>query len=292
MRLLRWLTLLLCALPAFGQGGNTVTIRFPGAPTGSCSPVAYGINNATGALYDCLAGAWNLVGGGGSGITGSGTAGKIPVFTGATAIGNGSLSDDAAGTVTLTGSFTVLPDTAITGTEVDSDKFCVSASCWYRGTGSPEGAVTASTGSYYTQTDSGTGLSAIWVKDNGVGNTGWQRTALVSTILRCYPGLGDGLNAITAGTYLQTNCYNNSGVTWTITRIGCFTDNAGSSTLSATNGAGTALLTGAVTCTAGAGGAAGTQSATVTIANGDVIKFTFIADGTSKQTGWFVSLTQ
>jgi hypothetical protein len=113
------------------------------------------------------------------------------------------------------------------------------------------------------------------------------------SILRCYPGLGDGLNAMAAGTYLQTNCYNNSGVTWTITRLGCFTDNAGTSSLSATNGAGTALLSPTpVTCTAAAGGAPGTLSSTTTIANGDVIKFTFIADGTSKQTGWFISLTQ
>lgn len=111
-------------------------------------------------------------------------------------------------------------------------------------------------------------------------------------ILRCQTGLGDGVNAMAAATYLQTFCYNDSGVTWTITRIGCFTDNAGTSTLAATNGAGTALLTGPVTCTAAAGGAAGTQSATTTIANGDVIKFSFAADGTSKQTSWFVSLTQ
>jgi hypothetical protein len=110
--------------------------------------------------------------------------------------------------------------------------------------------------------------------------------------LRCDTGLGDGLNAVAAGTYLQTNCYNDSGVTWTITRIGCFTDNGGSSTLNATNGAATGLLTGAVTCTAAAGGAAGTQSATTTIASGDVIKFTWVADGTSKQTEWFISLTQ
>ncbi len=110
--------------------------------------------------------------------------------------------------------------------------------------------------------------------------------------LRCDSGLGDGLNAVAAGTYLQTNCFNDSGVTWTIARIGCFTDNAGTSSLAATNGAATALLTGPVTCNASAGGNAGTQSATVTIANGDVIKFTWIADGTSKQTEWFVSLTQ
>jgi hypothetical protein len=130
---------------------------------------------------------------------------------------------------------------------------------------------------------------AISINANGITAS---QLATQYAILRCYPGLGDGLNAISAGTYLQTNCYNNSGVTWTITRIGCFTDNSGTSTLNATNGAATALLTGAVTCTTAAGGAAGTQSATTTIANGDVIKFTFVADGTSKQTGWFVSLTQ
>lgn len=110
----------------------------------------------------------------------------------------------------------------------------------------------------------------------------------------CSPGLGDGLNAIAAGTYLQFNCVNLSGVTWTITGIKCWTDNAGTSTLNAANNAATALLTGAVTCnnTKSAGGAAGTQSATVTLANNDAISFTFVADGTSKQATWTVSLTQ
>jgi len=108
--------------------------------------------------------------------------------------------------------------------------------------------------------------------------------------LRCESGLGDGLNAITAATYLQTFCYNDSGVTWTLTGIKCFTDNSGTSTLNATNGAGTGLLTGAVTCTTAF--AAGTQSGTTTIAAGDFIKFTFVADGTSKQTTWVVSMTQ
>lgn len=110
------------------------------------------------------------------------------------------------------------------------------------------------------------------------------------THLRCESGLGDGLNAVTAGTYLQSTCYNDSGVTWTIVGIKCFTDNNGTSTLNATNGAATGLLTGAVTCTNAF--AAGSQSATTTIANGDYIKFTFVADGTSKQTTWVVSFTQ
>jgi len=108
--------------------------------------------------------------------------------------------------------------------------------------------------------------------------------------LRCESGLGDGYNAISAETYLQTFCYNDSGVTWTITGIKCFTDNSGSSTLSATDNLANALLTGAITCSSGF--AAGTQSGTTTISSGGYIKFAFAADGTSKQTTWVVSFTQ
>lgn len=110
------------------------------------------------------------------------------------------------------------------------------------------------------------------------------------TKLRCETGLGDGLNSMTAGTYLQSFCYNDSGVTWTITGIKCFTDNSGTSTLNATNGSNTALLTGAITCSSAF--ASGTQSGTVTIANGDFVKFTFVADGTSKQSTWVISISQ
>ncbi len=95
------------------------------------------------------------------------------------------------------------------------------------------------------------------------------------------PGLGDGTNAITAATYLQTNCYNSTGATVTVTGVKCFTDNSGTSTMDVANGASTSLLTGAVTCTSAF--AAGSQSATTTIVNGDFLKFTFVADGTSKQ---------
>lgn len=113
-------------------------------------------------------------------------------------------------------------------------------------------------------------------------------------LLHCEAGLGDGLNAIPAGTYVALNCHNNSAVTWTITGISCFTDNTGTSTLAATNNAGTALLTGAVTCTAvkSTGGAPGSQSATTTLAAGDGMTFSFVSDGTTKTTTWFVTLTQ
>jgi hypothetical protein len=97
----------------------------------------------------------------------------------------------------------------------------------------------------------------------------------------CQPGMGDGTNAITAATYYQFTCHNDSGSTWTITGISCLTDNSGSSTLNATDGSGNALLTGAITCSTS--WAAGTQGSTTTIASGGYVKFTFVADGTSKQ---------
>lgn len=109
--------------------------------------------------------------------------------------------------------------------------------------------------------------------------------------ISCQAGLGDGYNAISAAAYLQTTCVNNFATTFTITGISCYTDNSGSSTLGATNGAGSQLLNpSTVTCTSSF--AAGTQSGTTTIAPGDFIKFTFTADGTSKQTTWVVKGTR
>jgi hypothetical protein len=108
-------------------------------------------------------------------------------------------------------------------------------------------------------------------------------------IWSCQPGVGDGLNAITAGTYLESTCMNTTGVTVTLTGLKCFTDNAGSSTLNASGNTLGALLTGAITCSASF--AAGSQSANVALTNGDYVKFTFVADGTSKQTTWVVTGT-
>ena len=43
---------------------------------------------------------------------------------------------------------------------------------WLNGTGSPEGVVVASRGSLYTRIDGGA-LTTLYVKESGVGNTGW-----------------------------------------------------------------------------------------------------------------------
>ncbi len=103
----------------------------------------------------------------------------------------------------------------------------------------------------------------------------------------CQAGIGDGANAITAATYPITSCFNTFKSKYTIQKINCYTD-TGTSTLAATNGAGASLVTG-FTCTSTLPGAAGTQSATTTIAVNDAIKFSFVADGTAKQTTWSIT---
>jgi hypothetical protein len=106
----------------------------------------------------------------------------------------------------------------------------------------------------------------------------------------CEPGMGDGTNAITAATYHQTTCYNQSGATWTITAINCYTDNAGSSTIAVSDGTNNLLNAATLTCSATP--ATGTVSSShYTIASGGAIVFTFVADGTSKQSTWIVSGT-
>jgi len=107
-------------------------------------------------------------------------------------------------------------------------------------------------------------------------------------------GIGDGFNAIPAQTYTLFLYHNDSGVTWTLTGLSCWTDNNGTSTMDVQNNAGTSFLTAPVTCTnvKSTGGAPGTQSATTTIPNGDGATFIFVSDGASKDFTPFVKATQ
>jgi hypothetical protein len=104
--------------------------------------------------------------------------------------------------------------------------------------------------------------------------------------ITCEGGLGDGLNAIAAGTYLQSTCYNGTGVTITITGIKCYST-PGTSTLAA---AGNTLGSIATAFNCSSGYASGTLVGTALTA-GDYIKFTFVADGTTAQTDWVVTGT-
>jgi hypothetical protein len=136
-------------------------------------------------------------------------------------------------------------------------------------------------------TNAGGGSTFGFCTSTGTGYT-WQGLGGSSSARQwsCQPGIGDGFDAIVSNTYLQTTCQNTTGFTITLSGISCYTDNSGSSTMNVTNGGGTDLLTGPITC--GPSFVAGTQSATNTLANGDYLKFTFAADGTSKQSTWVV----
>jgi hypothetical protein len=98
--------------------------------------------------------------------------------------------------------------------------------------------------------------------------------------------------AIPAGTVSQFSCVNDTGSTVTLTGIRAYCP-TGSTTVNAANNAGTALLTGPVTCnsTKASGGAAGTQSGTTTLPNGDAITWTVVFDGVSDQINFNASGT-
>jgi hypothetical protein len=153
------------------------------------------------------------------------------------------------------------------------------------GDGVNESAMTVSKIALADLSATGTPSSTTYLRGD---NTWATVTASVTFPWSCQPGLGDGLNAITAGTYLQTSCYNDTGQTVTLTGVRCYAD-AGTPTMNVTNGAGTGLLTGAVTCSTSF--ASGTQSGTTTIAAGDYLKFTFVASGTAKQATFVVTGT-
>jgi len=121
--------------------------------------------------------------------------------------------------------------------------------------------------------------------------SGLPFSALPALPWTCNAGAGNGgpaSSAIPAGTYSQTTCYNGTGHTVTITGIACYAD-AGSSTMNVDDSSSNDLLTGPITCSTTF--AAGTQSTTVTLANGAWVVFTFVADGTSKQTSWVIKGT-
>jgi hypothetical protein len=96
------------AASAHAQGGNTITIAFPGAPTGSCAFMMVALNNANGDYYDCLTGSWFKVNGAGGG---SGTVTSV-TFTGDGTV----LSSTPSAAVTTSGTLTAALANAGAGT--------------------------------------------------------------------------------------------------------------------------------------------------------------------------------
>ncbi|MDR3723304.1 MAG: hypothetical protein P4K83_02290 [Terracidiphilus sp.] len=103
----------------------------------------------------------------------------------------------------------------------------------------------------------------------------------------CEPGIGAGLTAIPAGTYVQRTCFNTSGQVWSITGIKCYADSGASTVAVADNSGNNFLSTTNLTCSSTP--ASGTQSSTyTTIPSTGSVTFTFVADGTSKQATFIV----
>jgi hypothetical protein len=150
------------------------------------------------------------------------------------------------------------------------------------------GTVTTGTwqGDTIASTYGGTGgYGTGYAYGNGSSPFSYSTTIPSSSLtipMSCQPGLGDGLNAIPAGTYLQTTCRNETGQVWTLTVIRCVAD-SGSSTCNVTDSEGHPLLTGAITGTSTY--ASGTIGETTIIGAGDYLEITFVTDGTTKQIG-------
>jgi hypothetical protein len=270
------------------QAPNSVQVRSPASV-----PTAYGF------AWPSAQGTGALTNDGAGNLTWATAESGFPITLGTTSIGSSSTTTSLAG---LTVNGVLLNGSGSTSLFLNQagGYTTPAAGISYPGAGIPLSTGSAWGTSYTAQgtdtklltagTVSGTAASLCTDANGGATTSGC--TATIPSQYKtwsCQPGMGDGLNAITAGTYLQTECLNTSGVTWTITGIKCFSDNSGASTMAVTNGAGTALLTGAVTCSSSF--AAGTQSGTTTIASGDYLKFTFVADGTSKQSTWVVQGT-
>jgi hypothetical protein len=109
--------------------------------------------------------------------------------------------------------------TAQIGTNGVSSLYLNGTVGWFRGSGSPESAVTAPIGSFYSQEDGGIG-TAFYVKQAGTGDTGWSAPNRTSfglaysfgatpyTVTDSYADLNTGsvvqTDVLTTGTYLVT----------------------------------------------------------------------------------------
>jgi hypothetical protein len=148
------------AIPVKAQRGNTVTIRFPGAPTGACAPLSFGINSATGALYDCVAGSWVLVGSPGGGGTIGGSIANTQV-----AVGSGVNTIAGSAALTYNGALHISSAAAAAAGETinifDDDSFNLSLT----NTAAPAGA-------FFNFGLADVGTSAISASSNGVNNIG------------------------------------------------------------------------------------------------------------------------
>jgi hypothetical protein len=142
------------------------------------------------------------------------------------------------------------------------------------------------TGHLIDQTVAG---AVMTLHDSGIATANVLASAQYKTG-SCQTGLGDGVNAIPNATYLQSFCYNDSGVTRTITAVKCDVDSATGTPTLAAAGATLGSITAAFNCSTSF--AAASTLVGTALTSGDWINFTFVSGGTAKQSTWVVSYTQ
>jgi hypothetical protein len=144
------------------------------------------------------------------------------------------------------------------------------------GSGVPTGACNAQM-QYFNVTN-----ATMYFCGSTNGGTTYSWIALASGVKTCTMSLGDGKNAIPAGTYpLDFQCSNDTSIAYTILSIQCASDNSGASTCDVATNAPSDLL--ATPITALSSWQTGTLSSTTTITTSQYLKRTFVADGSSKQ---------
>jgi hypothetical protein len=149
--------ILALATSTLAQQGNAVIIRFPGAPTGSCSPITFAVNNTNGDFYDCVAGVWTKVGsisGGGFNPASPGPIGGTTpaagTFTSVTDTGlSASLSVCTDGSKVLTTSGCGVLHTVATGTIALATSSISAGSCATVQTATATGAVSSTDNFYF-----------------------------------------------------------------------------------------------------------------------------------------------
>lgn len=216
----------------------------------------------------------------------------IPVETiaGGSSGGGGSAATVSIGTVT-TGTPAAVTNSGTSTNAVFNFTIPQGATGPTGATGAAGAAATVSIGTVTTGapdtaasvTNSGTSTNAVLnftIPKGETGATGPQGSGGDGGGVQaasCQGQLGGSSTAIVQDTYTAL-CYNDTGQTWTITGFHAYAD-SGSTTISATNAEGVALLSAPVTASPGM--PSGTLT-TTSIASGDYIKMSIVTDGTTK----------
>jgi hypothetical protein len=146
-----------------GIQGATGPQGTPGGATGATGPV--GPSFPSGGLR------WAYTGNGSQTVFN--IAGAVTTLATAYLVAIDGITQDSANyTITAGSPYTLTISTVPSGSVIVITSLTVGLANWITGFGSPNGVITAPTGSVYTNLTGGS-LSTLYVKESGSGNTGW-----------------------------------------------------------------------------------------------------------------------